>query len=315
MRRGSTMVLANVPDDQAQQAKDIMDKFGPVDVEGRAQQWQQQGWQGYDENAQPYNQEQAAQERNRYSTANLDQGGETRMPIVEEELRAGKREVNRGGVRVHQTVTEQPVEQTVNLRDETVNVERRPADRNVSDADLQNAFQDQTIEVDEVDEEVVTDKQARVTGEVVVSKQVEEHPETVRDTVRRTEVETEDLGTGQGRAAGGYNRFENDFRDNYNMLYGSRGQDYTYFEPAYRYGYDLGSSGRYQNQKWSQIEPDVRRDWERTHPQSKWDDFKDAIRFAWERSARTAGGTSQAGMGPQDYGTDTQESRGPGINP
>ncbi|HEX8062397.1 MAG TPA: DUF2382 domain-containing protein [Allosphingosinicella sp.] len=62
---------------------------------------------------------------------------EERIPIVEEELRVGKREVERGGARVRSYVTETPVSEQVNLREEHVSVERRPVDREVSQSELQ----------------------------------------------------------------------------------------------------------------------------------------------------------------------------------
>ena len=48
------------------------------------------------------------------------------------------------------------------------------------------------IEAAETSEEAVVSKEARVREEVVVRKEAEERTETVRDTVRRTEVEIED---------------------------------------------------------------------------------------------------------------------------
>ncbi len=120
--------------------------------------------------------------------------GEVTLPVIEEEIRIGKREVERGGVRVSSHVTERPVEQTVTLREEQVNVERRPVDRAVTQADAA-AMKEGTFEVTTMAEEAVVAKQARVVGEVVVSKDATERQETVRDTVRRTDVDVEQLDT------------------------------------------------------------------------------------------------------------------------
>ena len=121
------------------------------------------------------------------------------MPIIEEEVRIGKRPVERGGIRIHQRVTEQPVSEQVRLRDETVDVKRRPADRPASEADLA-AMHEGTFEVREHAEEAIVDKQARVVEEVVIDKDVQERTETVRDTARRTDVDVEQLrGREQGR--------------------------------------------------------------------------------------------------------------------
>jgi uncharacterized protein (TIGR02271 family) len=116
-------------------------------------------------------------------------GNEEHIPIVEEELHVGKREVNRGRVRVHSHVVERPVEEQVRLRHEHVDVERRPVDRPVTGSE--NLFQDRTIEVTERDEQAVVSKEARVVEEVVVRKDVTEEVQNVRDTVRRTEVEVD----------------------------------------------------------------------------------------------------------------------------
>lgn len=114
------------------------------------------------------------------------------LPVIEEELQVGKREVEKGGVRVTNRVTETPVEGQINLREEHVNVERHAVNRPVSDADAV-AFREGTIEVSEKSEQAVVGKQARVVEEVVVGKQATERTETVRDTVKRTDVEVEDL--------------------------------------------------------------------------------------------------------------------------
>ena len=118
--------------------------------------------------------------------------GEVALPVIEEEIRVGKRTVEKGGVRVRTRVEEVPVEEQIKLREETVHVERRPVNRSVTDADAA-AVRGGVIEVTEVGEEAVVAKQARVVEEVVVGKEVVEHQETVRDTVRRTDVEVEQM--------------------------------------------------------------------------------------------------------------------------
>ena len=113
--------------------------------------------------------------------------GEIVIPIIEEKLRLGKRTVESGGARVRTSVTEVPVEQTVNLREENVTVDRRPVDRVVENAPA--AFKEGTIEITEMAEVPVVAKEARVVEEVVVGKNVTEHQETVSDTVKRTQVD------------------------------------------------------------------------------------------------------------------------------
>ena len=128
-------------------------------------------------------------------TASLS--GETVIPIVEEQIAVGKREVETGGARVHTAVIETPVEQTVSLHEEHVTVDRQRVSQPVSDVNA--AFREQSFEVTETAELPVIAKQARVVEEVVVGKTATDHTETVHDTVRRTEVEVDELPAGEVR--------------------------------------------------------------------------------------------------------------------
>jgi hypothetical protein len=57
---------------------------------------------------------------------------------------------------------------------------------------------------------------------------------------------------------------------------------YEDYEPAYRYGYDLGMHERYRGRDWAALEADARRDWEAHHP-GTWERFKAAIRYGWDK--------------------------------
>ena len=116
--------------------------------------------------------------------------GEEVIPVAEERLHVGKREVDHGRVRVRSYVVETPVSEQVSLREERVAVERRPVDRGIGSTE--DAFRERTIEMEERSEEAVVSKEARVKEELVVKKEVEQHTETVSDTVRSTKVEVED---------------------------------------------------------------------------------------------------------------------------
>jgi uncharacterized protein (TIGR02271 family) len=163
LRRGGAVVTVDAEtDDAANRAAALMDQYGATDVDERGAQSQK--------------------------------GGEVAIPVMEEELQVGKRQVERGGVRVRSRVIERPVEEMVRLREERVRVERRPVNRPVTEADLR-AFREGTIEVTERAEEPVVSKQARIIEEVAVGKDVAERTETVHDTVRRTEVDVEETGS------------------------------------------------------------------------------------------------------------------------
>jgi uncharacterized protein (TIGR02271 family) len=123
----------------------------------------------------------------------IEQGGRAAIPVVEEQLQVGKREVEHGGVRIHTTQTEKPVAANVNLREERVTVERHKVDRPATPGELNQPGRDAAVEVTATSEVPVVQKEARVVEEVVVNKDVKERTETVRDSVRKTDVKVEKL--------------------------------------------------------------------------------------------------------------------------
>jgi len=127
--------------------------------------------------------------------------GEVAIPVVEEDIRVGKREVEGGGVRVTTNVEETPVNEQVSLHEEHVTVDRRPVDRPVDAGTVSDAFRERTFEVRERSEEAVVQKDARVVEEVVINKDTNERTENIQDTVRRTNVDVEQL-EGTSRASG-----------------------------------------------------------------------------------------------------------------
>lgn len=118
--------------------------------------------------------------------------GEMRIPIIEETIHVGKREVQHGGVRVRTDVVEEPVSEDVKLRRTEVHVERHPVDRPATEADIQASKRE--AEFVETEEEAVVGKSARVVEEVVIKPETEEKAETVREKVRRTDVKVEKEG-------------------------------------------------------------------------------------------------------------------------
>jgi hypothetical protein len=102
---------------------------------------------------------------------------------------------------------------------------------------------------------------------------VQREPETATAPRR---VTTQDFAT-----------YNDDFRQHYVTAFGNRGVAYAEYEPAYHYGYELGTNERYRGRDWVALEADARRDWEVRHPNT-WERFKDAIRYGWDKvRART----------------------------
>jgi len=293
VRRGSCVLTVDAAsDEQRDRAIDIMNRYDPVDIDERSTAWRSQGWSGYDESAPRYTAADIERERSMYTqgatgTTTQQQGESTRIPIVEEEMRVGKREVQRGGVRVFQRIREKPVQESVQLREEHVSIERHPVDQPASEADL-TAFKEGAIELREMAEEPVVSKSARVVEEVEVRKDVAQRTEEINDTVRRTDVEVEQLGASsasRGTDFGDTMATSEDaaYRTHWQSAYGSSGGRYEDYDSAYRYGSTMAGSGRFTNYQWTDVEPQLRSDWEANHPESTWDKVKDAVRYGAER--------------------------------
>ena len=118
--------------------------------------------------------------------------GEQVLSLSEEQLEVGKRTVDRGTTRVRRYVVEKPVEQNVTLQSERVTVERRQPIETAAPGAA--AFEERVVEVRETAEEPVVAKTAHVVEEVVVGREVTERTETVKDTVRREEIDVSNGG-------------------------------------------------------------------------------------------------------------------------
>ena len=112
-----------------------------------------------------------------------------------------------GTTTVRRFVVETPVEQQVSLYDEKVIVERR---KPVTDATTGETLTELTIEMIETSEVPVVGKGVKVREEVVVRRERTSRVETVRDSVRRDEIEItqsdENERSGRKRPALAYSR-------------------------------------------------------------------------------------------------------------
>lgn len=168
--------------DRANRVAEIFDRHGSIDVDDRSS--------GYQRNVS----QTTTTTQNQATTQNQTAMQGDTIPVIQEELQVGKRQVEGGGVRVRTRVIEKPVEETLRLRQERVIVDRNAVNRAVTDADLAN-FKEGDIEITERSEEAVVGKQARVVEEVSIGKQVEERDQVITDTVRRTDVDVEEINT------------------------------------------------------------------------------------------------------------------------
>jgi uncharacterized protein (TIGR02271 family) len=192
LRRGGYLLTVTTNEPDYHRALNILDREGAVDIDQRAQAWRKEGWKDWSA-------ESAGRMPATSSPTTAPSTGTTRaatsereevVPVIEEQLMVGKREIGHGRVRVRSYVVEQPISEQVTLKDEHVHVERHPVDRPLRPGE--RTLQERTIEAKESREEPVVSKQARVKEEVVVKKDAEQRTEKVSDKVRYTEVKVED---------------------------------------------------------------------------------------------------------------------------
>jgi uncharacterized protein (TIGR02271 family) len=179
-RKGTVVTVHARSESEAQQALTILDNYGAVDVNE---------WSGQDSTS--TGTAQHALPSTGTDTTATTSASES-IPVIKEELQVGKREVETGGVRLRSRIVERPVEESIRLRQEHVNVERTAVNRPATEADFAN-FKEGTVELTEHAEVPVVAKDARVVEEVSLGKNVSESEETIHDTVRHTEVDTEKL--------------------------------------------------------------------------------------------------------------------------
>jgi hypothetical protein len=89
LRRGGTLLTVQTDESRENEVAGILADYNAVDIDTRAKEWRSAGW---------------------------SPDAQMAIPVVEEELKIGKRLVRRGGVRVYTSVTEKPIEEPVTLR-------------------------------------------------------------------------------------------------------------------------------------------------------------------------------------------------------
>lgn len=209
-RGGYLVTVTGLGSTQYDTVLDILDDEGSVNLDEREQSWRSEGWGGYETSSYATSGIGGAMAGSSMTGASatsartgdldtpMEYGAQTgqrkihsddeTIPVVEESIRVGKRETGHGRIRVRAYTIEEPFNESVELRDERVEIERRAVDRPaVADQD----YLDRTLEAEEHREEAVVQKEARVVEEIGLRKTSDTHTETVSDTVRRTEVEIE----------------------------------------------------------------------------------------------------------------------------
>lgn len=277
MNESDVLVTVHCDDRRAETAADILDAHGAQDID------QRMSGSGASGDAAPRGATATGASVSSGDEIGAAGADERKIPVVEENLRVGKREGGAGGVRVRSRIIERPVEQEVTLREENVQVQRQPVDQPLGAAG-EGAFKEQAFEVRATNEEPVVEKQTRVKEEVSVKKETRQRKQKVQDKLRATDVQVEPLTPEEeGEFSSHAREFQSDWQSKYA---GRSGLKYEDVEPGYQYGYRLGRNAQYGDADWPAIEPKVKNDWNQ-HGYGPWEQFKDAVRSGWERAHRS----------------------------
>jgi stress response protein YsnF len=171
MQKGGALIVAEAPDDKADEALDMMRSFKALSPE-------------------------ALLEKLGNQTSEQTQSAQ----VIEEELEVGVARTT-GGKRLKTEVSEREVQETVTLHEENVEVEHTKVDRVLKPEEAARAFKGTTVEMTATTEKPVVSKQAHVVEEVSLSKQSGEREVTVSGTVRRQDVTVEEIDGKAGKAA------------------------------------------------------------------------------------------------------------------
>ena len=209
---------------------------------------------------------------------------EVRVQLREETLQPVKQAVQTGEVGVHKTVREQQHEVPVNLRREEVTIDRQAVDRPADPREIGD-MREESFSVPVYEERAELQKQARVYEEVTLSKQPIEEQRTVTGTTRREELDVTENGDAALRGNPAVRTGENwtevmpTYRSRWEQSH--RGGSWQEAEPAYRYAYEMSNNPRYRGRSYTEIENDLRNDWQNRGEPTAWDKVSTNVREAW----------------------------------
>ena len=190
---GGAVLTLRLQDTDVARAMKILDVHNPVDVTDRASSL------GLATPSVPKPAATPAPSATSPSLVNKSVAREEVLRLAEEQIDVGKRQVETGRARVRRFVIEKPVESQVTLHEEHAEMIRRA----VSDPSLVKDIDwtEKTIEITETAEQAVITKSAHIAEEVVIRREGSDHVETVRETIRRQQVELERLPRDVKKAA------------------------------------------------------------------------------------------------------------------
>jgi uncharacterized protein (TIGR02271 family) len=212
----------------------------------------------------------------RMDADSLGDDGDIRVQVREERLNVGKRQSEMGAAEIRKTVETEQVNIPVELQHEEVTVNRVDVrDRPVAAGELAGTFEEGTIRVPVRGEEAVVQKEAFVTGEVVIDRDVKTERQTVSDTVRKEHVDVDE----------NYQRDRSGFEEHFGKRKSGLGANadtrtFADAEPHYRRGYEAAHDERYAGRDFTDVEPDLRR---ANTGNESWEHLREEIREGFDR--------------------------------
>ncbi len=187
IQSGGAVLTLRTPDTEVNRAMRVLDVHGPMDMNDRSS--------APATNVTPIS---GTAKTDTTGTTRTDAGEEV-LRLAEEQIDLGKRRVETGKSRIRRFVVEKPVESQITLHDEHVEVARRAITDSTPTRDID--WKDKVVEVVETSEEPVVTKTPRVAEEIVIRRRGSDHVETIRDTVRRQQIEVEQVPNKVKKAA------------------------------------------------------------------------------------------------------------------
>lgn len=280
IRRGGTLLTVRASENRVSQATQILNRYSPIDINQRANEWRSSGWTGYDPNATLENSG-AYQSGSQYAGMSGAGTGYTgRFEDFDNDFRSDwqRRYGNTGyGYERYQPAYRYGYE-----------AHNRYQGRNWSDVqtDLRSDWQrNHPNDKWEDFKDSIQTGWERFKGKVSDTAQdVRSGGSSTSDSMRYGARDTSGIyDRTTSDMSRSFDRYDRDFRSDWEQSYRNSGYGYERYQPAYQYGYTLASENRYRGRDWNAIESDARRDWEAQHPNDRWEDFKGAVRHAWQR--------------------------------
>ncbi|MCC8402322.1 hypothetical protein LJ655_10525 [Paraburkholderia sp. MMS20-SJTN17] len=244
IRRGGTIVSADVSEVQVEMALDVMRRAGAADIEERAAAWRQRSG----ETGIPAHRGSSTVHESsaRYDASVGQQKQDAEFSSVQPKIVSGMQQVT--------TRTQDPVDD--------LSTERR---------------QQQTSEAPDVGS-------PRTLADVTAGVKSHASYPSERSPVPAQENSLSDRAGDPLMATPlDDDPYDAEFRRDFNDHYATTGGTYDEYRRAYTHGATLGHDEQYRAGDWESIEPSARENWEARYPESGWERFKAAVRHGWER--------------------------------